>query len=516
LVIQIIFFILSLVLTLLFFLYGFNHYYLLLAARRYSTPDLPEPAGELPPVSIHLPIYNEKYVVRRLVAACAGMAEAYGKEKVNILILDDSDDDTMSEIDATAGEYIRKGCRIEVVRRGDRQGFKAGALQAGLERTPEDFIAIFDADFIPPADFLLRTMPHLMQDPKIGIIQSRWCHLNREYNFLTRAAAVAMDIHFLVEQAGRYASGSFQNFNGSGGVLQKKAMLEAGGWQADTLAEDLDLSYRVQLRGYRVLYLKDLQVPAEIPPTLPGFKKQQGRWACGSLRTARKILPRLLRQRELGFKKRLQAFIHLTAYILPSLMTISFVLNCITTIFNLNSGGSIQTDPLFQPQGILGFTRILAAFSTQKEVWTILGPLIVLCTIAPWVSSISTLRTEKRLLSRNLGSLLGLLLLGFGISLSNTLEAGKALFSNRIWEFTRTPKYADLANRGEWRARRYQTVLNPVWMLELLFACLGVYAMGCAIGRSNYFVLLILVPFTISYAFVSLLTVLQSRRQKAV
>jgi cellulose synthase/poly-beta-1,6-N-acetylglucosamine synthase-like glycosyltransferase len=217
---QSIFFFLSLILTLLFFLYGFNHYYLLNAARHYSAPILKEASDNRPSVSIHLPIYNEKYVVRRVLAACTRMAKAYGIDRVNILILDDSDDDTVSEIDKIVDEYLNKDFHIEVVRRGNRQGFKAGALQAALEKTPEDFIAIFDADFAPPADFLLRTLPYFIQDECLGIVQSNWGHLNRDFNFLTKATAILMDIHFIIEQAGRYAAGLFQNFIGSCGVLR--------------------------------------------------------------------------------------------------------------------------------------------------------------------------------------------------------------------------------------------------------------------------------------------------------
>src|SRR5512136_2187819 len=277
--IQSLFFIFSLILTLLFFVYGFNYYYLLLAARRYHSPAMPERSMTRPAVSIQLPIYNEKYVVRRVVAACAEMANAYGVEKVRLLILDDSDDDTVQEIDEVLEEYKKKNYRMGVLRRPNRVGFKAGALQAALDNTQEEFIAIFDADFIPPADFLLQTMPYFSQNESVAIVQSRWSSVNKDYNLLTQAISHAIDVHFLIEQPGRFAAGIFQNFNGSGGVLRKKAILEAGGWLADTLAEDLDLSYRMQTLGYRILYLRDLVCPGEIPPTIPNIKQQQSRWA---------------------------------------------------------------------------------------------------------------------------------------------------------------------------------------------------------------------------------------------
>jgi hypothetical protein len=195
-------------------------------------------------------------------------------------------------------------------------------------------------------------------------------------------------------------------------------------------------------------------------------------------------------------------------------MTISFILTCLATIFSLNGGLASPAYTLFTTHGILESAGITNIFSLQKTTWAFLGPLIALCTIAPWISSISTLRAEKLPLSKNLISLLVLLMLGFGISLSNTLEAGKALFSNRTWEYTRTPKFADPPNKEEWRARKYQTALDPLWILELLFAGLGAFAINFAIGHSNYSALSILIPFTVAYSFVSFLTVLQSRRQK--
>ena len=512
--IQLLFFVLSVALTLFFFIYGFNHYYLLNASRRYVPPELPAAPENLPAVSVQLPIYNEKYVIRRLVAACARMVASYGIDKVKILILDDSTDDTVEVVNRIAAEYAGKGFHIEVFHRDNRQGFKAGALEAALEKTPEEFIAIFDADFTPEPDFLNRTLPYFLQDEKLGIVQSRWCHLNRDYNLLTSAAAIAIDIHFTIEQTGRFAYGLFQNFNGSGGVLRKKAILEAGNWQADTLAEDLDLSYRMQLLDYKVVYLKDLDSPAEIPSTVPSFKQQQGRWANGSLRTAKKILPSLFRKDGIAFKKRLQAFIHLTGYIIHPLMTISFILTCISTFFNINNTVAAEAGYIFGTFGVLRSASAVALFSFQKVTWMVLGPVIVLCTIAPWVSSISTLRVEKHPFARNLAGLFILLLLGFGISLNNTFEAGKALFSNRSWEFTRTPKYADLQNKTVWRTKKYQIALNPIWILEMIFAFTGAIAIVFALSHSNFSVLLILLPFTIAYFFIFSQTVLQSWRAK--
>ena len=506
---------LSLIFTLLFFLYGFNHYYLINAARYYKSPSLPDQCLARPGVSIHLPVYNERYVIHRLVAACADMAQAYGIEKVNILILDDSDDDTTLEVDKVVEKYLEKHHHIEVLRRGNRDGFKAGALQAALNRTEEEFIAIFDADFIPSEDFLLHTIPYFVQDERLGIIQSRWAHLNRDYNLLTKAIALGIDVHFLIEQTGRYAAECFQNFNGSGGVLRKKAILEAGGWQADTLAEDLDLSYRMQGRGYKILYLKDLQSSAEVPLTVPSFKKQQGRWACGSLRTARKILPTLLQNRELQWKQRLQAFIHLTGYMLHPLMLFSFILLCVLTLYGLNSSTITHINFLFPSGFDWEAIKAAAALAIQYLVWDILILLIAICAVAPWVSAILTLKTQNLSVLRNLFSLLILFLLGYGVSMSNTIEAGKALLTNRNWAFARTPKYASMQHEGEWKTKKYQTPLDFVWALELALIVFGGITIGFAVRHSNFGILLFLAPYTAAYAFVFSLTIIQSRKEKA-
>jgi cellulose synthase/poly-beta-1,6-N-acetylglucosamine synthase-like glycosyltransferase len=512
---QILFISLSMVLTLLFFLYGFNHYFLLYSARRYIAPNLGAGSQPRSAVCIHLPIYNEKYVIHRLIAACSKMAKAYGIDKVRIIIIDDSEDDSIHVVDEVVKEYQGKGYKVEILRRNNRQGFKAGALQAALKITEEDFIVVFDADFIPAEDFLSRTIPYFLSDDNLGIIQSRWTHTNRNYNSLTKAIAIGIDVHFLIEQTGRYASGCLQNFNGSGGVLRKKALLEAGGWQSDTLAEDLDVSYRIQLRDYRFLYINDLQSPGEIPPTVPSFKKQQGRWANGSLRTARKILPTILSNRKLGLKKRLEAIIHLTGYMVHPLMLISFVLTLMATMLSVNSFRIAHLNTIMeyanQPQSM----SFNGTFVLETLTWVLLGSMILFCSIAAWVTPIASLKAQNLPISRNLWSLLILFLLGFGISMSNTIEAGKALLTNRDWVFKRTPKYAVESGREEWRSRRYQVPLDLTAIMELLLVLLGGIAMAYAISRSNFVVLLILVPYTLAYAFVLAMTVWQSQQEKA-
>ncbi len=514
-VIQVLSFLISVLLTVFFFIYGFNHYYLLTASRRYRLPKAKMPAGEKPSVSVHLPIYNEKYVVRRLVNACAEMAEHYDRNRVRILLLDDSTDDTYDEVKKIAAEYAGKGYKVEVLHRENRQGFKAGALEEALKKTPEDYIALFDADFIPEQDFLDRTIPYFVQDRRLGIVQSRWCHLNRDYNLLTFAVAIMIDIHFTVEQPGRYALGLYQNFNGSGGVLRKKAIVEAGGWQSDTLTEDLDLSYRMQLLGYKMLYMRDLDSPAELPPTMPSYRQQQGRWANGSLKTAKKILPGILHNDSLSLKQRLQAFIHLTGYLIHPLMTISFLVTCIETLANLNNMNAVELYVFSQVQGLIAFGRALAILSFERSTWTFLGPLIVLCTIGPWISSLLVLRKQKYPFFRNLAGFLVLLLLGFGLSVSNTLEIIQGVLMNRKSEFVRTPKYASLKDKTGWQNKKYQVKFKRVWFLEFAFAFLGLISSGFAIFHANYGALLVLMPFTIAYCFIFFQSLRQSQIQAA-
>jgi cellulose synthase/poly-beta-1,6-N-acetylglucosamine synthase-like glycosyltransferase len=498
----------SLVMTLSFCLYAFNHYYLLRASRRYVAPRAGGGDSSRPPVAIHLPVYNESYVVRRLVDACARVAEAYGAEQVRIVIIDDSDDDTVQEVDRVVADYAGSRLRVEVLRRGRRQGYKAGALQLALERTPEPYIAVFDADFVPPPGFLSVTIPHFLGDDKLGIVQSRWTHINRQYNFLTRAIAIGIDVHFSIEQTGRFAAGCFLNFNGSAGVFRRAALVAAGGWQTDTLAEDLDASYRIQMGGYRAVYLKSLAIPAEVPPSVPSFKQQQARWACGSLRAAKKLLPALLADRAIPWKKRLQAFIHLTNYLVHPLLLFSFVLACLASIFRADGFGPLLA-PVLSPSGGIAAAAVLLNLG-----WISLVTLICLSTVAGWVYPVAALRAGKLSILRNVPSLFILFFLGCGCSISNTIEAGKALLTRRSWSFHRTPKYALQRDGDAWEDKKYQVPLDFVSLAELAVIGLGLFAMGWAAGHANYGVLPVLAPYTAAFAFVFVLTIKQSRREK--
>ncbi len=487
---------LSTLLAVLFFPYGFNLYFLARQARRAArepraAPARRRPQRPRPAVAVHLPLYNERYVADRLVGACARMARAYGGDRVRILVIDDSTDETRDVVDRAAAREGRSGPRIQVLRRPERTGFKAGALALALDATWEEYVAVFDADFMPTEDFLLRAVPELEADATVGIVQGRWRHLNEGYNRLTRAVAIGIDAHFLIEQAGRCAAGLFLNFNGSGGVLRRSALVAAGGWQWDTLAEDLDVSYRVQLGGWRVRYLVDLPCPAEIPPTLPAFRKQQARWACGSLRAARKLLPRLLARTDLPLRVRIQAAIHMTQYGLHPLMLASFLLACFAAIRGL------PTIPVARaPAGWIA--------------WAVFTAAIAACTLAPWLHAVNALRASGRGLRRNIASVVLLGLVGGGLSVNNTVEAVKALATRRSWGFERTPKYAVRRGADQWKGKGYQVSLDPVGAVEGAAVLLGLAAAARAAIDGRWGLAALLAVYTVGFAVVGVSTLAQS------
>ena len=292
-------------------LHGLHRLALLVAFRRCSPDPTPKPlddGAEFPFVTVQLPVFNERDVVARLVDAVAGLR--WPADRLEIQLLDDSTDDTAVAAAPALARARALGIAASVVRRTDRMGYKAGALEHGLSSARGRYVAIFDADFVPEPDFLARTVPHLLAGA--SMVQVRWGHLNREANALTRTQAALLDGHFVVEQPARHALGAWFNFNGTAGVWDRVAIQAAGGWQHDTLTEDLDLSYRALLTGARFVYLREAEVPAEVPDTLAAFLAQQRRWARGSVQTARKLLPAVLRA-PVGVRVRLEAVAHLTA-----------------------------------------------------------------------------------------------------------------------------------------------------------------------------------------------------------
>jgi len=291
-------------------LYGMHRTWLLWRIRRKPLPVWhPEALQSHPHITIQLPIFNERFVVKRLIdAACA---VDYPRDKLEIQVLDDSTDETRLLALERVAFHQARGIHVVHLHREDRTGFKAGALEAGLQVARGEFLAVFDADFIPPPDFLSLCMP-AFQDSQVGMVQARWGHLNPNYSLLTRVQVALLDGHFQVEHAARHTAGHFFNFNGTAGIWRRKSIQTAGGWQHDTLTEDLDLSYRAQLEGWRFIYLPDVVAPAELPVEMAGFKGQQRRWAKGSIQVGMKLLPRILRSPiPLGIK--VDAFFHLTS-----------------------------------------------------------------------------------------------------------------------------------------------------------------------------------------------------------
>ncbi|MFI5267329.1 MAG: glycosyltransferase [Chloroflexota bacterium] len=300
----------------LLFIYGLNFLWLsVVSVVRKDAPVLPE-LVDYPHVAVQLPIYNERYVAERLIRAAADLT--WPRDRLEVQVLDDSSDDTVQIAEQVCRDLSLNGVWVRHIRRGDRAGFKAGALAHGMASTEAPYLAVFDADFVPPADFLVRTMAGFLAKD-VGFVQTRWGHLNARYSLFTFLQALAIDAHFLVEQQARSATGAFFNFNGTAGIWRRQAVESGGGWQADTLTEDLDLSYRVQLAGWRGLFLRDVVAPAELPVTMVAFRRQQHRWAKGSIECAVKLAPRLLRA-PLPLAKKVQALLHLTGYGIHLLM----------------------------------------------------------------------------------------------------------------------------------------------------------------------------------------------------
>src|SRR5579862_3502031 len=302
-------------------IYGVHRYEMIrtyFKHRKKATGEPPRRFAALPPVTIQLPIYNERYVIERLIDEVTRME--YPRELLQIQVLDDSTDDTHPFAEALVERYHALGFPIEYHHRTNREGFKAGALQAGLKSATGELVAVFDADFVPPPEFLTRTV-HFFADPKVGVVQTRWSYLNRDYNFLTEVEAMLLDGHFILEHGSRSRAGYFFNFNGTAGILRRAMIDDAGGWQHDTLTEDSDISYRAQLKGWKFVYLPDLDCPSELPAEIHGFQGQQSRWAKGLTQVAKKLLPAILKA-DIPKRVKAEAFLHLTPNISYPLMIV--------------------------------------------------------------------------------------------------------------------------------------------------------------------------------------------------
>jgi cellulose synthase/poly-beta-1,6-N-acetylglucosamine synthase-like glycosyltransferase len=438
------------------------YYYLKFKSRKQPS------AGTLesyPVVTVQLPVFNEVYVVGRLIDAACAMI--YPKDKLEIQVLDDSTDETVDVVAQHCERYRKLGYDIKQVRRTNRQGFKAGALKEGLVTARGEYVAIFDADFVPRQDFLLKTLPHFNADPKIGMVQTRWEHINSDYSILTRTQAMALDGHFVIEQAVRNKVGFFINFNGTAGVWKKECILDAGNWQADTLTEDLDLSYRAQLRGWKFKYLNNVTSPAELPSEINALKSQQFRWTKGAIETARKMLPTVWRS-DLPLKIKVHATFHLTNNLVFPFIVLAGVLN-VPLVFIKHAGAH---NAYFTFMSVFVFAFIgsfLFYLFSQKDVY------------ADW---------RKRIF------LFPVFMAGsMGFAVNNSRAVIEGLFKRKS-EFVRTPKYSIQNKKDTWRDKSYTPVkISGTVVVEVVLAAY------CLIGvvASIYFLEIAAVPFQLMF-----------------
>jgi len=460
--------------------YGWHRYYLVYLYLRNRGKE-PLPGSTLSPqpvVTIQLPLYNEMYVADRLIAAVCAIK--YPRELLEIQVLDDSIDETRGIAEAAVRRFAAEGIDIKYLHRTDRTGYKAGALEAGLKQARGEFVGIFDADFIPSSDFLVRLMPQFA-DPKVGMVPARWGHINQDYSLLTKIQSILLDGHFVLEHGGRYRAGRFFNFNGTAGVWRRSAIDDAGGWQHDTLTEDLDLSYRAQLRGWRFVFLSDLIAPAEVPVEMNAFKSQQHRWAKGSIQTCRKLLPEILRAKvPLGVKA--EAFFHLTANFNYPLMCVLSVLMFPSMVIRYNMG--------------------------WYEMMLIDVPLFFAATFSVCNFYMMCQREIHRDWRARIKYLPFLMSIGIGLCINNTRAVFEALF-NKQSEFARTPKYRIEGDADEWVGKRYRQSVAVQPLIELALGLYFTATVFYALANQIYGTVPFLVLFQIGFLYTGLLSIVQ-------
>ena len=463
--------------------FGLHRLSLLRLRRRCRAAPLPPPLPEeeLPTVTVQIPVYNERYVVGRLIQAACALD--YPRDRLEIQVLDDSVDDSREIAGRLVAHYRSLGFRIEHLHRESRRGFKAGALAGGLRAARGEFLAIFDADFLPPRDFLRRTLVSF-RDPHVGMVQARWGHLNRDYSLLTRMQAIFLDGHFAIEHAARHGAGLFFNFNGTAGIWRRRCLEEAGGWQSDTLTEDLDLSYRAQLAGWQFVYREDVVAPAELPVDVAAFKSQQHRWAKGSIQTARKLLPSILRA-PLSRRQKIEAVFHLgnnTAYLLLLLLAILLV----ASLPARHAWGwpvVVGETLLF----LLGTGSVCAFFLRSQREAGLRG----------W---------------RRWWNLPGAMALGIGLAVNNSRAVVEALAGD-TGEFHRTPKHGV---RGRRRAAAgYRLPVDPVVVVEGALAVYFLGAIAWVVHQATFSALPFLCLFAAGFVYMTVAQAAEGLRRRA-
>ena len=463
--------------------YTCNFYYLAFLSNHRKVNNKIVDMGE-PTITIQLPIYNEKYVAERLVDAVCELD--YPKEKMKIMVLDDSDDSTTTLLHQQIEKYQKIGFQIEHVRRGTRNGYKAGALKYAMKTTDSQFVAIFDADFIPPKWFLRKAIPYF-SDSKTGLIQCRWGHLNENYSALTQAQALNLDFHFLVEQKAKSNSSLFMNFNGTAGIWRKECIDDAGGWHTSTLVEDLDLSYRAQMKGWGCLFLPDIVVDAELPVQMNGAKRQQFRWAKGSIQCAVKLLGDILVKRKIAFDTKLQAFIQLTRHVVFPLMLLQFLLLPILLASEIN----------------LYIVSLLPALTLAT--YLAMGPGAYVLVIHSMYKG-TTWKDKVKALPY-------LLIYSIGMSVNNSVAVFDGVIGKKN-EFLRTPKYGIIKNDDDWRDKAYNLPFTKTTLLEMFFAVYGILGIFIAIFSNNPIFAPIIGLQTVGFFYIALMSFSHTRYKR--
>ncbi len=454
--------------------YGLHRYWLTYVYYR-TRRNAPRPAArfaELPAVTVQLPMYNERLVAERVIAAACAID--YPADKLQVQVLDDSTDESAEIARRFCEKMRRAGCDIEYRHRTDRTGFKAGALNDGLATATGELIAIFDADFVPPRNILKRTVHHFT-DEKVGMVQTCWDHLNREASLLTRSQAIFLDGHFVIEHTARNRSGRWMNFNGTAGVWRREAIEQAGGWQHDTLTEDVDLSYRAQLAGWDFKYLQRVRCPAELPPEINAFKSQQHRWTKGSIQTAKKVLPRIMRS-DAPLATKVEAFFHLTSpgvYLMMVVMMLLLFPALFVNVLPLERGG------------VWGFV-----FGAS---------LFMMATASAGTFYVAAQREQRRGLWATLVQIPLLMAIGVGIALNNARAVIEALVGHDS-PFVRTPKYSAEGKDSRWRGAANLVRLPRRRVMALAEVALAAYLTACTVAATQVPHTALSIPFLVLFA----------------
>ncbi|MDW7988062.1 MAG: glycosyltransferase family 2 protein [candidate division WOR-3 bacterium] len=442
-----------------------------------------------PFVTVQIPLYNEKYVAERIIKSVCALD--YPKERLEIQVLDDSTDETTALVSRIVDEYRERGYNIKLIHRDNRHGYKAGALQNGLAQAQGEFVAIFDADFIVPRRFLKYTLPYFYQNPKVAAVQTRWGHINKNYSFLTLGQAVALDGHFYMEQKLRADNGFFINFNGTGGVWRKEAIYDAGGWHSDTLTEDLDLSYRAQLKGWRIVFIRDIVVPGEVPVDFNGFRAQQYRWTKGACETARKLLIPLLKS-DLPWRVKYEGFIHLTNFMVFPLMLGLLLLSLPVLMLKVEHS-----------QELFWYFLVLSLFTIAVFPYPIIYGITQ--------RKISRKRKFRSFFLRFQHHFMPVFLVGgfMSLSLSNTWAVIKGIVGKPT-EFTRTPKFRVISKKDRIETKKYLQKPSPIVWGELLLTLYLLVTTTYALLQFQLTLVPFLLLYTVGYAYLSIGSLYQS------